>query len=148
MRKKRCQSAFGIHFDLHAMPEDTVPEIWKPEYYAQMLDAVKPDYVQCDTKGHEGLSSYPTDAGTRANIKVDILQMMRDETAKRNIALYGHHSGLYDRKAAADHPDWAAVDADGVPTLSNSLATSFTLGHFFVHFFFLSLCIYTSLSPF
>ena len=116
MRKKRCQSAFGIHFDFHAMPEDTVPEIWKPEYYAQMLDAVKPDYVQCDTKGHEGLSSYPTDAGTRANIKVDILQMMRDETAKRNIALYGHHSGLYDRKAAADHPDWAAVDADGVPS--------------------------------
>lgn len=116
MAKKRYESAFGIHFDFHAMPEDTVPEIWKPEYYAQMLDAVKPDYVQCDTKGHAGLSSYPTDAGTRANIKTDILQMMRDETAKRGIALYGHHSGLYDQKAAVDHPDWAAVDAEGVPS--------------------------------
>ena len=113
MSKKRRESAFGIHFDFHAMPEDTVPEIWKPEYYAQMLDAVKPDYVQCDTKGHAGLSSYPTSAGSPANIKEDILQMMRDETAKRDIALYGHHSGLYDQKAAVDHPDWVVVDADG-----------------------------------
>ena len=113
MAKKRCESAFGIHFDFHAMPEDVVPEIWKPKYYAQMLDAVKPDFVQCDTKGHEGLSSYPTAAGTQANIKHDILAMMREETAKRDIALYGHHSGIYDRKAVADHPDWAVVDADG-----------------------------------
>ena len=113
MPKKRNQSAFGIHFDFHAMPEDTVPELWKPEYYAEMLDAVKPDFVQCDTKGHAGLSSYPTEVGTRANLACDILQMMRQETAKRDIALYGHHSGLYDQKAAADHPDWAVVDADG-----------------------------------
>ena len=113
MAKKRFESAFGIHFDFHAMPGDVVPEIWKPEYYAQMLDAVKPDYVQCDTKGHAGLSSYPTAAGTQADIRCDILKMMREETAKRDIALYGHHSGLYDQKAAADHPDWAAVDAEG-----------------------------------
>ena len=113
MPKKRRESAFGIHFDFHAMPGDTVPSIWKPEYYAQMLDAVKPDYVQCDTKGHAGLSSYPTDAGNRADIKTDILKMMREETAKRGIALYGHHSGLYDQKAAADHPEWAVVGADG-----------------------------------
>ena len=116
MAKKRSESAFGIHFDFHAMPGEVVPTIWKPEYYAQMLDAVKPDFVQCDTKGHAGLSSYPTDAGNRADIREDILKMMREETAKRGIALYGHHSGLYDQKAAADHPDWAAVDADGVPS--------------------------------
>ncbi|MBO7152186.1 MAG: hypothetical protein J6W67_00135, partial [Lentisphaeria bacterium] len=109
MPKKRRESTFGIHFDFHAMPGDTVPSIWKPEYYAQMLDAVNPDYVQCDTKGHAGLSSYPTDAGNRADIKTDILKMMREETAKRGIALYGHHSGLYDQKAAADHPEWAVV---------------------------------------
>lgn len=113
MPLKRRDCAFGIHFDFHAMPEDTVPEIWKPQYYAKMLDAVKPDFVQCDTKGHEGLSSYPTAVGTQANIKIDILAMMREETAKRDIALYGHHSGIYDRKAVADHPDWAVVDADG-----------------------------------
>lgn len=113
MPKKRKDCAFGIHFDFHAMPEDTVPELWKPEYYAEMLDAVKPDFVQCDTKGHAGLSSYPTLAGTQAHIVCDILKMMRHETAKRDIALFGHHSGLYDQRAAADHPDWAAVDADG-----------------------------------
>lgn len=116
MPKKRCESAFGIHFDFHAMSYDVIPEIWKPEYYAQMLDAVKPDFVQCDTKGHEGYSSYPTIVGNRGNLKEDILAMMREETAKRDIALYAHHSGIYDRKAAADHPEWAAVGIDGKPS--------------------------------
>ena len=114
MPKKRRDCALGIHFDFHAMPGETVPSIWKPEYYSRMLDAVKPDFVQCDTKGHAGLSSYPTVAGTQADtITHDILKMMREETAKRDIALYGHHSGLYDQRAAADHPDWAVVNADG-----------------------------------
>ena len=114
MPKKRRDCALGIHFDFHAMPGETVPSIWKPEYYSRMLDAVKPDFVQCDTKGHAGLSSYPTIAGTQADtITCDILKMMREETAKRDIALYGHHSGLYDQRAAADHPDWAVVDAEG-----------------------------------
>lgn len=114
MARKRRDCALGIHFDFHAMPGETVPTIWKPEYYSRMLDAVKPDFVQCDTKGHAGLSSYPTTAGTQADtITCDILQMMRTETAKRGILLYGHHSGLYDQRAASDHPEWAVVDAEG-----------------------------------
>ena len=82
MPKKRRDCALGIHFDFHAMPGETVPSLWKPEYYCRMLDAVKPDFVQCDTKGHAGLSSYPTIAGTQADtITHDILKMMREETA-------------------------------------------------------------------
>jgi hypothetical protein len=114
MRKKRSESFFGIHFDFHAMPEQTVCEEYRPELIARLLDEAKPDFVQCDTKGHAGLSSYPTDIGNRASTyREDPLAMWRKLTAQRDIALYAHHSGLYDRKVAEQHPDWAVVDEDG-----------------------------------
>ncbi len=116
-RKRRQDALLGIHFDFHALPGQTVPTLWRPETYAEMLDAVRPDFVQCDTKGHAGLSSYPTCAGHRALLddRIDILRMMRDETARRNIPLYAHHSGIYDQMAAQTHPDWRAVGPDGTP---------------------------------
>lgn len=114
MKKKRAQSFLGIHFDFHAMPGQTVCRPFRPDLTARMLDAVRPDFVQCDTKGHPGLSPYPTDVGNRADeILHDPLRMWRDLTEERDIALYGHHSGLYDRKAAELHPDWAVVDENG-----------------------------------
>ncbi|NMA20554.1 MAG: hypothetical protein GX927_08235 [Lentisphaerae bacterium] len=117
LNKKRKDCFLGIHFDFHAMPGEEVPAIYCPELYGAMLDAVHPDYVQCDTKGHAGLSSYPSKVGNRAKLKdgIDILRMMRDATAKRGIPLYGHHSGLYDRKAVELHPDWAVINIDGEP---------------------------------
>ena len=113
--KRRCDSFLGMHFDFHARPESTVPSQYDPESYVLALDAVKPDYIQCDTKGHPGLSSYPTKVGNRANLApgIDILRMLRDATAERGIALYAHYSGVYDNKAAELHPDWTIVDADG-----------------------------------
>ena len=85
--KKRKDSFFGIHFDFHAMDGQVVPSVWRPDVYEEMLDAVKPDYVQCDTKGHAGYSSYPTKVGVRAAMRdgIDILRFMRDATAARNI---------------------------------------------------------------
>ncbi len=113
--KKRKDSFFGIHFDFHAMEGQVVPSVWQPDAYEEMLDAVKPDYVQCDTKGHAGFSSYPTKVGVRAAMRddIDILRFMRDATAARNIALYGHHSGLYDQQVGKFHPDWCVVDVNG-----------------------------------
>lgn len=114
MKKKRSESFFGIHFDFHAMPGQTVAEDIRPDLIARLLDEAKPDFVQCDTKGHAGLSSYPTDIGNRADaIKNDPLEMWRRLTEERDIALYVHHSGLYDMKIAEQHPDWAVVDAEG-----------------------------------
>ncbi|MGN0879239.1 MAG: alpha-L-fucosidase [Oligosphaeraceae bacterium] len=117
-RKRRQDALLGIHFDFHALPGQTVPTLWRPETYAEMLDAVQPDFVQCDTKGHAGLSSYPTRVGHRALLddRIDILRMMRDETARRNIPLFAHHSGIYDQMAAQTHPDWRAVGPDGTPS--------------------------------
>ncbi len=113
--KSRTHSFLGIHFDFHAMPGEKVPSLFQPEVYEAMLDAVRPDFVQCDTKGHAGLSSYPTTAGNRADLVdgIDILRTMRDATAKRGIALYGHHSGIFDQCCAQRHPEWAVVNADG-----------------------------------
>ena len=115
MKKKRSESFFGIHFDFHAMPGQTVCEDFRPELIARLLDEAKPDFVQCDTKGHAGLSSYPTDVGNRADAFChDPLLTWRTLTEERNIALYVHHSGLYDMKVVELHPDWAVVDANGV----------------------------------
>ncbi len=116
--KRRSESFLGMHFDFHARPGDTVPSIYDPSSYMEALDAVKPDYIQCDTKGHPGLSSYPTKVGNRANLApgIDLLRMLREATAERGIALYAHYSGVYDMKAAELHPDWAIVDAEGKPS--------------------------------
>lgn len=123
--KKRINSFFGVHFDFHAMPGQTVGEDCRPEVIADFLDRVKPDYVQCDTKGHPGLSSYPTKAGTQADVILkDVLKMWRDLTKERDIALFGHHSGLFDQKAASLHPDWAVKDENG--NISDSFMSPFS----------------------
>lgn len=114
MKKSRENSFFGIHFDFHAMEGETVARIYRPDIVSKLLDKVKPDFVQCDTKGHAGFSSYPTKAGTQAaEIKKDVLKMWRSLTEERSIALYGHHSGLYDMTVAKNHPEWAVKDENG-----------------------------------
>ena len=118
MKKRRSDSFFGMHFDFHAgLEQKNIGENCDPELIGRMLDAVRPDYVQCDTKGHVGASSYPTKAGNPApEIKADILRMWRELTAKRDISLYAHHSGVWDNNALIHNPDWAAVDAEGKPS--------------------------------
>ena len=111
---KRSDCFFGLHFDFHAVSGDVIGLDTNREAIAKALDLVRPDYVQCDTKGHSGLSSYPTKTGIPANeIKVDILKLWRELTEERGIALYAHHSGLYDMACAAEHPDYAIADEKG-----------------------------------
>ena len=115
MKNKRSECFLGIHFDFHAMPGQVVGERFDPSVLARVLDTVKPDFAQCDTKGHPGLSSYPTEVGNPADVILhDPLKMWRDLTRERGILLYGHHSGLFDKKAIALHPDWAVVNEDGI----------------------------------
>ena len=52
--KKRKDSFFGIHFDFHAVEGQIVGEDFRPEVVAELLDKTKPDFAQCDTKGHFG----------------------------------------------------------------------------------------------
>ena len=82
----------------------------------QMLESVKPDYVQCDCKGHAGIASYPTTVGTPAPGFVrDPLKLWREVTAECGVSLYLHYSGVIDEAAVKQHPDWAARHPNGEP---------------------------------
>ncbi len=125
MPKRRENCFLGIHFDFHAMPDEVVASYFCPDVLSEMLDRIKPDFLQVDTKGHPGLSSYPTKSGTQAKeIKHDVLKFWREETRKRDIALYGHHSGLYDINVCSLHPDWSIKNADG--TIDNEFVSPFS----------------------
>ena len=114
-RLKRADSYFGVHFDFHAFLSDkNIGQNTTPEMINAIIDLIGPDYIEIDTKGHPGVSSYPTTVGNHGGSVVgDPLKVWREVTAKRGVALYGHHSGVYDDLAIQKHPEWAAVDAQG-----------------------------------
>ena len=114
-RLRRSESFLGIHFDFHASEDCTqVGATVTPALLDAMLRKVRPDYVQCDCKGHPGISSYPTRVGTPAPGFVrDPLRIWRDATARRGVGLYMHYSGVFDTAALKGHPDWALLDAKG-----------------------------------
>jgi hypothetical protein len=123
-RLKRADSFFGVHFDFHARADDTnIGANTTPVMVEEIISLVRPDYLQIDCKGHRGFCSYPTKVGHPApSIVGDPLRVWREVTAKHGVGLYMHYSGVWDSKAVEEHPDWAAVNANG----SNSTrATSF-----------------------
>ncbi|MBN1543113.1 hypothetical protein JW992_13305 [candidate division KSB1 bacterium] len=114
-RLKRSESFLGIHFDFHA--RDSCIAIGKNvdrKMVEFIIDEVQPDYLQTDSKGHGGISSYPTHMGNPAPcIERDVLRIWRQVTAERGVALYVHHSGVWDAKAVELHPEWARIDETG-----------------------------------
>ena len=114
-RKRRAESFLGVHFDFHA--GDDCREVGRHvtrKMVEDMLRTVSPDYIQCDCKGHRGLSSYMTEVGYRAPGYVrDQLRIWREVTAKHGVALYMHYSGVWDTEAIRHHPSWARIDAQG-----------------------------------
>jgi hypothetical protein len=114
-RIKRSEAFVGIHFDFHAGHDCmAIGKTLTRKMLRDMLALVKPDFVQCDCKGHPGLASYPTEAGTPASGFVrDPLKLWREVTAELGVSLYVHYSGVIDGAAVAEHPDWAARQPDG-----------------------------------
>ena len=88
-RLRRSESFLGIHFDFHAGEDCT--EIGKnttPEMIEAVVKTVRPDYVQCECKGHAGFSSYPTKVGNPApGIAADALRIWREATAENGVSL-------------------------------------------------------------
>ena len=109
------RSFFGLHYDLHANEQDT--ELGKEAVAAHLrkeLAKVKPDFVQCDCKGHPGYAGYPTKIGTPARgIRRDALKVMRRVTRKMGIPLSIHYSGVMDDLAGKKHPSWQVQLPDG-----------------------------------
>ena len=108
---------FGLHYDLHARKDDTgLGSELTHEHLREQLEKVKPDYVQCDCKGHPGYTSYPTRVGTPSpGIVKDALRIHRDVTRELKIPLSVHYSGVWDKRAVELHPDWSAMDTEGKP---------------------------------
>ena len=113
--KKRKDCFFGVHFDFHSnQTADGIGEKLDGEEIRAFIKEVRPDFLQCDVKGHGGYSSYPTKIGyATPNIKKDILRIWRDVTKEENVALYAHYSGILDAIQAELHPDWRVENKDG-----------------------------------
>ncbi len=105
---------FGVHHDLHAREDDTeLGAALTHEHLRRELEKVKPDFVQCDCKGHPGYASWPTEVGTPSpGIVNDALRIHRDVTRELGIPLVVHYSGVWNSLAVEQNPDWACVPPD------------------------------------
>lgn len=112
---RRAESFFGFHFDFHATEKDKdLGKFFDTDLLDEFLERTKPDYIQVDSKGHPGYSSYPTKVGYSNNSFVnDPLKIWREVTNRHNLPLYVHYSGLWDDKAMSENPDWGRVHPDG-----------------------------------
>src|SRR5687767_4520388 len=64
----RSASFFGFHFDFHATEKDKeLGGRFDTDILKDFLKRTKPDFIQIDSKGHPGYSSYPTKVGYSAN---------------------------------------------------------------------------------
>lgn len=127
-KKKRKDCYFGLHFDFHAVAATKgIGTCTDRAAIGELLDKTKPDFLQIDTKGHPGYTSFFSKHGSVApGLEVDFLKVIREETAKRGIPLYAHHSGIWDKHAVEEHPEWAAVDREGNPSDRNiSIASDY-----------------------
>jgi len=115
---RRKDAFFGLHFDLHANEGDeALGAETTAENIGELIERVRPDWVQWDCKGHPGYTSYPTDVGWSApGIAADGLAVLREVTRELGVALLIHYSGVIDEKAVAERPEWAARDAEGEPS--------------------------------
>lgn len=113
--KKRSNAFWGLHFDFHAQAIDQqIGQGLTAEMLDEMVRRIRPDYLQCDTKGHAGYSSYPTAVGNpAASFALDPLKLWQQVSAQHGIPLISHYSGIWDGQALAKHPQWASVDAEG-----------------------------------
>ncbi len=108
---------FGLHYDLHAGLKDTsLGKELTHEHLRKHLLRIRPDWIQCDCKGHSGYTSWPTKVGsTSPGVVNDALRIHRDVTRELGIKLGCHYSGVVDRRAIEVHPEWARLDSAGKP---------------------------------
>lgn len=104
---------FGLHFDFHAKNNVEIGQNTNIEDIEKYIKDAKPDYIQCDCKGHPGNSCYPTKVGKAADLlKADNLRVWVDAAKKNNIPIYVHYSGIWDGEYVKAHPEDAALYLD------------------------------------
>ncbi|CCH56760.1 hypothetical protein BN8_06146 [Fibrisoma limi BUZ 3] len=112
---RRADSFFGLHFDFHAEKGDTaIGRTLTEGMIDTLLTRVRPDFIQVDCKGHQGVSSYPTKIGYSPDRFVkNTLELFRTVTRRHGVGLYVHYSGVWDFEALRHHPTWARVEPGG-----------------------------------
>jgi len=106
---------FGMHFDLHANKTDTeLGAKITHENLKRALSIIDPDWIQCDCKGHPGMTAWETTFGTMApGVIKDAMRVHADVCKELGIPLGMHYSGVWDTAAIAKHPDWEVLGPDG-----------------------------------
>lgn len=114
---RRSDSFWGIHFDRHVNENDkNIGKSLTEAMIDSLLLMAKPDYIQVDSKGHPGISSYPTRIGKQAkSYEKDPLLLLRRVTTKHNVALFAHYSGVMDIDFTKTHPEESRISVDGMP---------------------------------
>jgi hypothetical protein len=114
-RLLRKDCFFGLHFDLHPRLDDTeLGRAVTDEMVAHLLESVRPDFIQYDSKGHPGYLGFASKTGMSSpGIVRDSLAIWRRVTAAHGVALYNHFSGVLDGAAIEKHPEWARIGPDG-----------------------------------
>ena len=104
---------FGLHFDFHAGNDVEIGQNTNVEDIEKYIRDAKPDFIQCDCKGHPGNSCYPTKVGKAADKLVkDNLRVWVDAAKKNNIPIYMHYSGVWDAEYLKKYPEDAALYLD------------------------------------
>src|ERR1035438_8036391 len=67
LRLPRKDCYFGLHFDLHPNSGDTdLGRDLTDEMVIRLLESVRPDFIQYDSKGHPGYLGFPSKTGMSA----------------------------------------------------------------------------------
>ncbi len=107
---------FGIHYDMHGHDDD-LPGLCSKvdeEQLFRLWSEIRPDWVQCDGKGHPGYTTWFCKNGWAApTLEKDGVRAYRNASKRLGIPLGIHYSGLRDGKAVEEHPDWHSVNYDG-----------------------------------
>lgn len=110
---------FGYHHDLHLDASDAdVGARLGVEELVRLLRLTGADFVQADSKGHPGYTSWfsrTPGASVAPGLVGDVLATWRAATRKLGLPLHAHYSGVWDKAAGAGHPGWCVVRADGTP---------------------------------
>jgi hypothetical protein len=108
---------FGLHYDLHAGPQDTaLGTHCTPRELIPSLKLMDPEWVQTDCKGVPGLTSWFSqvpEATVSPGVKKDALRGWRAATRQMGLPLHCHYCGVWDQAAAEKHPEWAVVPPPG-----------------------------------
>ena len=105
---------WGLHFDFHAGDDSKVGLNTNAEDIERYILSARPDFIQCDCKGHPGITCYPTKIGRTSKQYVsDNLKVWVETAHKHNIPVYIHYSGVVDDSYCISHPEYECLDKEG-----------------------------------